>query len=176
MFGVFHRTVEAPVARAVAVKTGDMALLKQHAALSERLGVPSLSRGELLRAQFEDALREWGLRIYDPVQVRAFLKSHYGRRGWGFRPLREADRRKDRRWWDDDSRGQIQDGAQIYNKPIPYPVLLTVERVSQRFEEARFYVSDERRASDVRDPFLLVLIGGHEYIIEQWDEPNYRER
>lgn len=177
MFGLLRRRpVDVPVAHAVAVRAGDMQLLEQHAELSDQLGVASLSRGEILRAKFEESLREWGLRVYDAAQVRAFLRSQYGRKDWGFRPLREIDRREIQRWWDIDRNGQIQDGANVYGKPIPYPVLVTVQRVVERFPTARFYVSDECRNSDVRDPFLLVLVDKHEYIIERWDEPNYKER
>lgn len=72
-----------------------------------------------------------------------------------------------------------------YRKPIPYPVLLTIERVAEAFPLARFYISDEttpmeREADRVRttgaDPFLLAIVGVERYIIEWWDEPTFRAR
>ena len=177
MFGIMRRKVDVPVAVEVVAGSEDTSLLEQHAQLSERLGVAPISQGELLRRSFKSALSEWGLRRYEGAQVRAFLTYQYGRKDWCFRPLREADRREHAQWWDEDlSRGAIQTGLRVYAKPIPMPVLLTIDRIVERFPSAKFYVSDERRPSDVSDPFLLILIDEEEYIIERWDEPNYRER
>ena len=178
MFGLLSRkVVPVPTAKEVATVESDVALLEQHAAISERLGVSSPAGGELERVRFEAYLRDAGLRVYDADQVRVFLTSQYGRKPWAFRPLREADRPNVARWWDDSKpNGSIQAGLHCYEKAIPYPVLLTVERIVAKFTAAKFYVSDERRKSDVSDPFLLVLIDAREYIIERWDEPNYRER
>jgi hypothetical protein len=59
-------------------------------------------------------------------------------------------------------------------KPIPYPVLLTIDAVVQAFPMVRLFVSDEMREEAIPDPFLLVKLGRDEFVIERWDEPAFR--
>lgn len=69
---------------------------------------------------------------------------------------------------------------QVYDQPIPYPVLLTVEKIEKRFEtndELVFMVSD-LTSETVRpldaDPFLAVYAGDSRlFIVERWDEPSF---
>ena len=153
---------------------------------------------------FEALLAEMGLRQYRFKDVQRFLNRQYGwglckGTPWGFRPLREADqttnghfiaadgtidntRKKWRRWHN----GSVLGGmdwirekpirAKLYAKPIPLPVLRTVETIALKFPSAQFYVSDDhhRRLNVVKDPFLMVRCAGKDYIIERWDEPGFR--
>lgn len=149
--------------------------------------------------RFKALCAEYGIRHYDRAAVKSYLDVKYGgesraakTRGsrdpytglreeityhqatWGWRPLSgphgglkfmpsESDR--------------LLDGAANYDKPIPYPVLLTAQRIKQVAPSAVFYASDEIREADmpaVRDPFLGVRIGGEFFIVEKWDEPEFR--
>ena len=84
--------------------------------------------------------------------------------------------------------GYIADSTQgQYNKPIPYPVLLTIEKVVNAAKkmgfQPTFYVSDyavsERlpERSNRFDPFLAVGTSDSDalFVIERWDEPGFRE-
>ena len=72
-----------------------------------------------------------------------------------------------------DGRG-FGDGR-LYGKPVPYPVLLTVDRIRSQFPTAQFRVSDDAplQGDVVKDPFLMVSYGGSSYIVEKWDEPGF---
>lgn len=75
--------------------------------------------------------------------------------------------------------GDVASELRAYDKPVPMPVLLTVKAIRTKHPDARFYVSDElheQEAAPIRDPFLMVVLGGVHMIVERWDEPNYRER
>lgn len=196
-----------PTSTDVAPTDADTDTLAQHARLSAKLGVHSDSIGKLSTIEFENFLRESGLRVYDEKQVCAYLTSMYGvekkqsreewgrRSGvimmggaadiqlptWGWRPARSRDASQTDAGWGhvalSGPNGHIQGYVRQYDKPIPIPVLLTMERVADKFPDVRMYVSDELDPREfVRDPFLMVVHLGKRYIIERWDEPNYRER
>ena len=61
----------------------------------------------------------------------------------------------------------------VYDKPIPLPVMLTIQRIKSRFPAAKFFVSDIR---EVSDPFLAVTVEGSDsfFVVERWDEPGFR--
>lgn len=75
----------------------------------------------------------------------------------------------------------------LYNKPIPYPVMVTMEKIVDAAKEYKFnpmfFVSDfeERRVPLQRstrfDPFLAVGTSDSDalFVIERWDEPGFRE-
>lgn len=66
--------------------------------------------------------------------------------------------------------------GETYGKPVPIPVLRTIQRVLEIEPKARFFVSDETSLAErFRDPFLAVqLPGGDElHVIERWDEPSF---
>ena len=58
-----------------------------------------------------------------------------------------------------------------YTKPVPLNALKLVKRISDKFPDAKFYVSDwvEHRP----DPFLQVEYGGKAFIVYHWDEPKF---
>lgn len=162
--------------------------LKQHAALCNKLGIYSTAAADISRTEFEQALSEWGLRQYDRKQVAAYLTSQYGppREGrsgrpaqatWGYRPLMAQDAYNLGAQYIT-ANGVVCNGGTVtsYVKPVPLPVLLTVEKIAERFPKAEFFVSDELTVTEVKDPFLLVRHAGKDYIIERWDEPGYTEK
>lgn len=173
-------------------------VLTQHAALAAKLGLHSPAMQEIKRSEFETFLRDSGLRLYDEKQVAVYLTSKYGVEKkasddslsptWGWRPAREVDSENRQfgftgRWVFSSGRssipnGQIHTDVMWYQKLIPIPVLLTIERVVDKFpEDVGLFISDEFDPRElVKDPFLMVVYLGKHYIIERWDEPNYRER
>lgn len=168
---------------------------EEYLKVANRLGVtiPKIQVNPALTV--ENLLSEMGLLRYNEDQVRRYLNKQYGKVPWGWRALRRMDYVQYSEYTgtfiaDDRT---INDGATVwrrhhngklignrdsatYNKPIPYPVLLTVDRISEAFPKAGFFVSDEMRpiASNKLDPFLMVVHPGLQYIIERWDEPKFR--
>lgn len=150
----------------------------EYAALAAELNVEA---GALER--FRGLVRERGISVYDRAQVQEYLHVKYGippgdltqRVVWGWRPLREDDRIDD--WGLAEANGAVQPAARPYIKPIPFPVLLTVKAiVDQVGPAARFFVSDDMHGERIPDPFLLVMIEGHEFVVERWDEPAFRPK
>jgi hypothetical protein len=88
---------------------------------------------------------------------------------WCWTPLRPCDWRN--------SPAKVPNGAmQLYTKPIPYPVLCTIEKIVDRFgEEVMLEVSDIYTVPKA-DPFLSVSALGSavRFPIERWDEPKFR--
>lgn len=174
-------------------------VLTQHAALAAKLSLHSPAMQEIKRSEFETFLRDMGLSLYDEKQVAAYLTSKYGVEHkdndgsllptWGWRPAREVDSertlfRNSNEWvfssWSGGRlipNGQLHSNVATYQKLIPIPVLLTIERVVEKFPNAGLFISDEFNPREfVKDPFLMVVYLDKRYIIERWDEPNYRER
>ena len=133
--------------------------------------------------RFKMFLSERGLCTYDADQVRVYLNWKYRVPEhnpytrfvrWGWRPLREVDQNDAATYAG--LNGLIQHGAAPYRKPIPYPVLLTVKAIVDAFAGARCFVSDDMQGEAIPDPFLLVVVGGAEFIVERWDEPAFRPK
>ena len=152
------------------------------------LGVPDQQRQ---LECFESFLVSLGIRRYNQQEVKQYLNEQYGKIPWGFRALRERDNpgfalghflASDGRCNNGDRPTRDDNGIfiggrdrQVYLKPVPYPVLLTIDRINERFPTATFWISDEMMKQPVpKDPFLLVLFEEHSYIIERWDEPAFR--
>ena len=106
---------------------------------------------------------------YDLSAVLAYLDAKYGGRDdWRWVPVRGRDIVRTKDFNDVTSR--------TYSKPIPYAVLKTIDEIETQYPEARFFISDERYESDVKDPFLMVTMdeGTTLYVVERWDEPAFR--
>lgn len=136
-------------------------------------------------------LREAGMRVYPLGAVQAYLDGKYGvaddRHGarWVWKPLRSADgytrEQRDAHaqyiWLVKHAvNGVVAREQAPYGKPVPLPVLLTVERIVEKFPDALFFVSDEYKAPAVPDPFLAVVYGedSEPVVVERWDEPQFR--
>lgn len=136
-------------------------------------------------------LKEMGLSIYPYDKVAAYLDHMFGldlngNQTWGWRPLREED--------DKPKFGTLPYGPRFngmvlretYQKAVPLPVLLTVQRIAEAVPGVHFFVSDQVTARDRLDPFLAVSVGDtSEFflsdqlgtgmnIIERWDEPSFK--
>jgi len=171
--------LEIPVAKALIPNTE---ITADYAALAKKVGFTPTPLSE---SNIAGRLGKLGLREYDAEAVEAYLNEQYAdKRGWFarrfdhkdlfwiWRPLREADRNQDR-WLT--RNGEICWHVEPYDKPVPYPVLLTVENILDVFPRANFFVSDEVRDADrISDPFLMTVIGKLQFIVERWDEPKFR--
>jgi hypothetical protein len=134
----------------------------------------------LTRIQIEECLRDCAIAIYPLESVRLFMDrkveamtktnrtsgNPYYRASWGWHALRACDLQRPR------GIGSI---AKRYEKPVPIPVLLTVEKIQDFLgPQVRFYVADVRETTFV-DPFLCVTAEECPiYVIERWDEPAFR--
>jgi hypothetical protein len=115
-----------------------------------------------------------GLPTYPINSVTRYLDSKFplaaGVKGWVWVPIRYKDKVKGFSFNDVDSR--------TYTKPIPFPVLKTIDEIQTAHPEAKFFISDERQRGDntEKDPFLLVTLddGRTLNVIERWDEPSFR--
>lgn len=136
-------------------------------------------------------LRDEGISVYASDAVKKYLDQKYGKEGergatWVWKPFRTADgesaEERSNRFnggWGmprHSRNGSIGREQSVYGKPVPLPVLLTVERILDKFPDAHFYVSDEYTAPPIADPFLAVVYGedSDPVVIERWDEPTFR--
>ena len=170
-----------PVMAGPATDEVDAEFQQAYAAVASRVGfaVPHAP----VTPRFRSVLSEQGICTYDEKQVRTFLTKQYGPKlsqmpTWGWRPLRLQDTTQTTTYADSLARspnGCLLGGRTVYGKPIPLPVLLTIDTIQQAFPSAEFFVSDDTtREERVSDPFLLVHLDGQNYIIERWDEPSFR--
>lgn len=116
---------------------------------------------------------------YDLDTVERYLTKNLGRR-WGWRYTGDSSRF-----------GWKRPGSPLngpYTKPVPYEVLLTMEKLLQHNSYLRFYISDLATKQDATrpdpDPFLAVTDQDFEeaiknnrlFVIERWDEPAFRQK
>lgn len=113
------------------------------------------------------------IQVYDMARVERYMdrKGH-----WSWWPLRNADARRHpvyRRVTNTPYPSLYGDTVgQIYPKPVPYPVLCTVDIIHTALPEAYFMIA----ALNTRpDPFLGVGLNDDTLtVIERWDEPSFR--
>lgn len=141
--------------------------------LAKKLSIPIPPTA--IRDEFRSALRELGLPIYDNAEVNHYLfKICPKDKHWAWVGLRPQDQGQLNVW------SVVLDGQLVhgpYNKAIPYPVMLTVEKVLDKYPKANFFVSDFTAKSP--DPFLAVCLERDPSsltIIERWDEPGFRPK
>jgi hypothetical protein len=121
-------------------------------------------------------VRDTCLGVYEYEVVTRYLDLQTERRNtnkkyrwesvaWHWHPVKSYS---DFRW-----HGSNHVSREIYNKPIPMAVMVTMARIEALFPETRFYVSD---LQDMKDPFLAVSVEGSDtfFVIERWDEPGFR--
>ncbi len=157
------KNLPAPGKYAVAVaETVD----QEYIALAKELGI---SNDAMLKTQLEQFLAEEHIDVYLMQAVHAYMDDLVAKEQkqgltWGWRPLRPFDK--------SDNIPYRLSGT--YAKPVPYPVLLTVKRITDVFGKAlSFFVSDYEVVKP--DPFLMVTAQGlPQYVIERWDEPKFR--
>lgn len=149
----------------------------EYLALAGELGIESPA---VLQARLETFFAEEHIEVYPLDKVAAYMQnlalkeSTPGNRlVWVWKPLRQQDALNGGAGPGFPPTGGSISAA-LYPKAVPFPVLLTVKRIMERFGAAvKFFVSDY----EVRkpDPFLMVTAPGlPQYVIERWDEPAFR--
>ena len=169
--------LEAPVPpvrltpRAVKVG-GDAEEITAYANLCQRIRAETPAV-QMLRLQH--FLAEQGILAYDSIEVRQHLSKLCGEtKRYNWHPLREEDGGVSFRWYWGDERcaSSSSPSIHLYGEVVPSSVLETVEKIVEKFPDAKFFVS---AISDVKDPFLGVTFPGQVLIIvEVWDEPGFR--
>ena len=170
---------------------------EEYMAIAKRLGVTV--NGLTRITTLETVLLDEHVRIYRFKDVISYMdkKTPKGKI-WGWTAVRVVDRNRCGRsvtFGYNDVNGRFFPGP--YDKPIPFPVLLTMEKIenamAQLPEASRpaFFITDYAVPSP--DPFLMVATPGVSqiqqpsasghlwqaleescFIIERWDEPNFR--
>ena len=143
---------------------------QEYIELSKRLGINKIP---LQLIELARVVREVCIGVYEYEAVTWYLdrqvertkKNRYDHIDWYWHPVKSSNAI----WFGRPSHVS----ADVYNKPIPMPVMLTIARIESLYPAARFYVSDIR---EVKDPFLAVTVEGADtfFVIERWDEPSFR--
>ena len=118
--------------------------------------------------RLQGVLKEENIAYFDGKHVRKFLDHKLGKGNWVWAPLRQCDLEA-RKGWSDGS--GIAFGSSIYSDRLPLPVLLTIQKIQAGCPDANFYVSSDQTDDD---PFLYVCAGPRGYVVERWDEPDFR--
>lgn len=164
------------VATPVATPVSDPGVDAEYMALADKLGIAS---APINKAKFESLLAAESMGCYDPQKVDLYMRqlAEKVHKYWCWKPLRKLDR---------DLMGSIKTNAwgqshgmhvnTIYEHAVPYPVLLTVQKIiDSAQEQVLFFVSSYE---DPRpDPFLscsTVDLFPELWIIERWNEPAWR--
>jgi hypothetical protein len=146
----------------------------EYLAIAKSIGLDD-DLGYILDIKLRDVLAEENIRVYDYDQVAIFLDTKL-QEEWKWMPLRQIDAEEfpGGNWGHTIANKRRVFSNERYNRPVPLPVLLTVEKIVKRIPEVRFFVSGIKRDAD---PFLCATTKLlHTYVIERWDEPDYRER
>ena len=160
----------------------DRAFLERYRALAQKIGYHCAEvESKLDEAELVEYLHEQGIAPYDYKAVCFYMHevvqqlnhSAQNRRmpsvwgdwaggvehEWRWSPLRKCDGEK----------------SELYTKPIPEPVLMTVAGLVERFGERVVLEISDLYTMPKPDPFLAVSVrGGERYVIERWDEPSFR--
>lgn len=149
----------------------------EYLARAIRIGLESAGTDEARTLQ---AIHDVGLHVYDYDHVDNYLYRqalHLGAKyRWVWEPLREKDTKAV-------ASGNTTAGY-IYNvqysREVPDRILADVERlIDCAPSDAMFLVSDFKAVNP--DPFLAIttprmLAAGRIFIVDQWDEPGFREK
>jgi hypothetical protein len=109
----------------------------------------------ILKERFRRTLASTGLPVYSRYDVARYLDRQYGqgrpdRPTWGWRPMRPADVQSPVA--EVKNNDALLRGFASYEKAIPLPVLITVQRLLADFPGARFFVSDDVKPSEIPQP------------------------
>lgn len=147
--------------------------VSEYAKVASAIG---LVTGPILEERLEHCLQVNSIDCYSSRGVWDFLDIKLGEGKWVWAGLRQKDCDElPSSWHTSVHRRKVSFSDTPYNRIIPLPVLLTVQKIATEVPEVNFYVSQS--ADENADPFLLVTtrtIGL--FIVERWDEPDFRER
>lgn len=163
----------------LAGNTSEVVTREGYNTLAEKIGIAARERGQSTLARY---LAENSIPVYSQEAVERYMdKKGY----WAWFPLRKADMPP--------TAGNIwvlkrktptnyaslygASKATQYQEAVPYPVLLTVESIVEKFgKDALFLIA---ALDEHPDPFLACMLHsefGRMFIIERWDEPGFRDK
>lgn len=125
-------------------------------------------------------LSESGLAVYEDLAVRKYMNSITPTgKEWVWVCTRSVGYDSYiHRWSWERMEYREERGREVYSKPIPEAVLITMGKIREQFSGAVFEITDIRDipVSSKLDPFLRVTVdGANWFIIERWDEPKFRQ-
>jgi hypothetical protein len=172
---------EVPVRQPVTVAADpDREYLTEYRRIAQKVGYRcSEVETRVSKAELLEFLQAEGIGVYNYKAVEEYMnglvaKENYANRGWQtFTWIWASLRAKDRSF----NLATLSQPS-TYEKPIPFPVLLTIEKIADRFgDKVNLFVSDIVNVPKP-DPFLAVSVAGdkEKYVIERWDEPGFRDR
>jgi len=174
--------IDPPVSSPVPTSTPSTTELTEYETICQSIGIqsPASVIGRMLACLHDEKIP-----IYDLDEVRSFLNKKFGKHRWAWQGLRKIDVEHYTRWSDWHRQYQTETLAfpgtawhnsnRVYPDAVPLPVLLTIQKVAKVAPEVLWYVSAPQVRGD--DPFLMAFVPGcTPYIIERWDEPNFRRR
>ncbi len=146
--------------------------MEEYIRISSAVGIDCCT--DLIREKLLKCLREENIHIFNENQVVAYLDDKLGK-DWEWRGLRTADVEHLSGWHTNSEQRRVDFASEPYRGAVPLPVLLTIQKVQAAVPEVFFYVSAPKDKDG--DPFLAVTSRHLSmYIIERWNEPNFRER
>lgn len=172
MLGLF---VRSPKKTALVTEEDDF--LQKYDSLATKLGVECRAK---TNTQLSVVLAEEMIGVYDTAAVERYMdKKGY----WKWYPLRTYDKAPGSASWKinrvtptsyDTLYGPSS--SEVYDKPVPYPVLCTVERLVDKMGPSVIFVVAALGSNP--DPFLACFLRApgriRLYVIERWDEPGFR--
>ena len=148
------------------IDSSEIVFLREYQRIASKVGFASKeARVKVREADLVEWLQAEAMPIYDYQTVKAYLDGIVARCNAENYPNSKVG------WkWI----LVVQYGT--LDKPIPMPVLMTMEKVVDRFGS-----SVEMSISEITkypDPFLSVHVPGSErrFVIERWDEPGFRDK
>jgi hypothetical protein len=140
--------------------------------VATELGISN--HGATLAERLRQFFKTEGICVYKNREVVQFLNKKLGK--WQWAGLRESDVEHLKGWHSKVGDTRIDFSWKQYTAAVPLPVLYTVKKIAAAFPDVHFYVS-EKIGDDLDDPFLAATTRSMRlFIVERWDEPDYRER
>ncbi len=175
------QVIEEPTREPVKKPEFEGVALEEYCQVANSIG---FSNGSLLEWRLKNFLTNEGIQVYDYKKVSNYMDAQIQELN---RAINEQNNMFHWEWTalrKKDAKVYLQNNGHLYSseysgrtyeKPVPYPVLLTVQKIEKEFgEQVYFFVTDIRKVP-LGDPFLAIVISGIEVmVIERWDEPSFR--
>jgi len=152
----------------MAVTTEEEEFQAEYQRVAKKLGVEIFA---IPGKDLENFLREEGIPVYSQAKVEAYMD----KKGfWSWFRMRGRDQSRVIPRTDNKNTSMGRANGMYYPNAIPIPVLLTAERIVDKFgDSVGFYVAAIDKHPDL---FLGVFHyqTGEFFIVERWDEPGFR--
>jgi hypothetical protein len=159
------------------VTFSDDQFMQEWASLGKELGITT---GKVPEMELKLFLKEEGIQVYNTQAVFDYLTAEASKEPkgtvWSLYAVRPQDQDCPDDIWAQVNKWPIGHGhvhRDLYRDKIPYPVLVTMKKLKDRFgDDITFYV-----AAIKQDPFLVVRYRrANLVVVERWNEPSFRDR